>query len=459
MRIARGTLFLGVTIIACGAWLAFYSTGTFARAADQLMQREVERGHFSGTVLISRDANVLFAKGYGLADADWGVKNTPDTKFEIGSITKTFTATLIMQLEQQRRLALTDSVCTYIENCPPGWTAVTLHHLLSHTSGIYNLTLSADYDKLHGVPQTREEVLARIRAQPLAFVPGAKFDYSNSNYFLLAMVIEKVTGQTYESVLKQRLLDPLEMRDTGVIHRDSILSRHATGYRPTKSGALEVDSPTDPSWSFGAGSLYSTVADLQKWSEALDTDRILPQATLRRMWQPVKGEYGYGWEVLTPSPGSGNRQVIQHTGFITGFITIFRRIADEHLTVIVLSNNLASHPARVAQSLSALALGDHFVPSFDRETVELAPEILRRYVGDYELGGETFTITSRDGRLYVSTDNHPEIPQQELLAASDTLLFVRDSDGELVATQDGHGRVTGFLFNQGNTSRVVKKVR
>jgi len=91
--------------------------------------------------------------------------------------------------------------------------------------------------------------------------------------------------------------------------------------------------------------------------------------------------------------------------------------------------------------------------------VELAPEILRRYVGDYELGGETFTVTSRDGRLYVSTDSHPEIPQQQLLAASETLLFVRDSDGDLIATQDGHGRVTGFIFNQGNTSRVVKKVR
>jgi CubicO group peptidase (beta-lactamase class C family) len=459
MRIARGTLFLGVAIIGCGAWLAFYSTGTFARAADQLMRREVERGHFSGTVLISRGPNVLFVKGYGLANADWGIKNTPDTKFEIGSITKTFTATLIMQLEQQRRLVLADSVCTYIENCPPGWSAVTLQHLLSHTSGIYNLTLSPDYDKLHGVPQTREEVLARIRAQPLAFIPGAKFDYSNSNYFLLAMVIEKITGQSYESVLKQRILDPLRMRDTGVIHRDSILSRHATGYRPTKSWAIQVDSPTDPSWSFGAGSLYSTVGDLQKWSEALDSDRILPQATLQRMWQPVKGEYGYGWEVLSPSLNSGNRQVIQHTGLITGFITIFRRTSDAHVTAIVLANSLASNPARVAQSLTALALGEHFVPNFERETVELTPELLQHYVGDYELGGEIYTFTTRDGRLYVRGREHPELPELELLAASETQLFVRDMDGDLIATQDGHGRLTGFLFNQGNSSRVVKKVR
>lgn len=459
MRLSRGALFLGAAITLCSAWLVFYSSGTFARAADQVMQRELQRGHFSGTVLISRGSHVLFAKGYGLAVADSGIRNTLDTKFEIGSITKTFTATLIMQLEQQRRLALTDSICTYIEACPAAWSAVTLRHLLSHTSGIYNLTLSADYDKLHGVPQTREEVLARFRTQPLTFVPGAKFDYSNSNYFLLAMVIEKVTGHTYESVLKQRILEPLDMRDTGVIHRDSILPGHATGYRPTKSWDMEVDSPTDPSWSFGAGSLYSTVGDLQKWSEALDSDRILPHAALERMWQPVKGEYGYGWEVLSPSLSTGNRQVIQHTGLITGFITILRRTVDTQLTAIVLANSLASNPARVAQSLTALALGEHFVPNFERDAEDLTPENLRRYVGAYELGGERYTITSRDGRLYVSGNEHPGLPELELLAASQTELFLRDMDGELIATQDGHGRLTGFIFNQGNSSRMVKKVR
>lgn len=459
MKPARGTVFMGAAIAACSVWLLFYATGTFGRAADQLMQREVARGHFSGTVLISRDNKVLFAKGYGLANVDWEVPNSRDTKFEIGSITKPFTATLILQLEQQRKLALSDRVCTYLEACPPAWSPVTLHHLLSHTSGIYNLTLAPDFALEHVVPQTREQILSRIRAYPLAFTPGEKFEYSNSNYFLLAMVIEKVTGQSYENVLRQRILEPLGMHDTGVLHRDAVLSRHATGYSPARSGILEVAAPINESWSFGAGSMYSTVGDLQKWSQALDSDRILPRATLARMWRPVKGEYGYGWEVPGISLATGNRRIVEHTGLVTGFATVFERLIDEHLTIIVLANSLASEPRRVAQSLAALALGENFVPSFDRDAVELPAETLQRYAGDYELGGEIFTLTVRDGRLFAAQLDHPEYPQIELFPASETEFYCRDIDGELTATQDGHGRVTGFLFTQGNLSREVRKVR
>jgi CubicO group peptidase (beta-lactamase class C family) len=459
MRPARSTLFLVFAVVACGAWLVVYAAGSFARAADRLMRREVDRGHFSGAVLISRGTKVLFTKGYGLANADWRIPNSVDTKFEIGSITKTFTATLILQLEQQKRLALTDSICTYIDSCPTSWASVTLHHLLSHTSGIYNLTLSADFTKEHAAAQTREEILARIRAPPLAFVPGTRFEYSNSNYYLLALVIEKVTGLAFETVLQERILGPLGMHDTGVLHRECILARHAVGYRPATNGALEVDSPIDASWSFGAGSMYSTVGDLEKWSRALDSNRILPQATLQRMWRPVKGDYGYGWEIPAVSLARGTRRMVQHTGLVAGFVTIFQRIEAQQLTVIVLSNSLASHPERVAQSLSSLAFGEHYVPSFDRETVPFTAQMLARYVGDYELGGEIFTVSARNGRLFVGSRDHPEYPALEILAASQTQLFLRDQDGDMTVTQDGRGRVSGFLLTQGSLSRTVKRLR
>jgi D-alanyl-D-alanine carboxypeptidase len=459
MRPARGTLFLAFALVTCSAWLVVYAEGTFDRAADRLMQREVERGHFSGAVLISRGTKVLFTKGYGLANADWRIPNSVDTKFEIGSITKTFTATLILQLEQQKRLALTDSICRYIDSCPAAWATVTLHHLLSHTSGIYNLTQTADFVKEHAAAQTRDEILARIKAHPLAFVPGERFEYSNSNYYLLALVIEKVSGRAFETVLNDRILEPLGMHDTGVLHREFILARHAVGYRPARNGTLEVDSPIDDSWSFGAGSMYSTVGDLQKWSNALDTNRILPQAALQRMWQPVKGDYGYGWEIPAVSLARGTRRMIQHTGLVAGFVTVFQRIEDQHLTVIVLTNSLESHPERVAQSLSALAFGEHYVPTFDRESVPFTAQMLARYVGDYELGGEIFTISMRDGRLFVTSRDHPEFPELELLAASETQLFLRDQDGDMTVTQDGRGRVTGFLLDQGSLSRTVRKVR
>ena len=458
MRLARGGLFLGASLVACAAWLAVYATGTFARAADKLMQREVERGHFSGVVLISRAGHVLFAKGYGLANVDWKIPNTPDTIFDIGSITKTFTATLILQLEQQRQLALTDSICRFIEACPAAWSAVTLHHLLSHTSGIFNLTLAPDFDQEHSTVQTREQILARFRTRPLAFAPGAKFQYSNSNYYLLALVIEKVTGQSYETVLQRRILRPLGMRNTGILHRDLVLPNHATGYRPLKSGTLVVDAPIDESWSFGAGSMYSTVGDLERWSEALDTGTILPRATLERMWRPVRDGYGYGWELPDDPLSKVHRHIVQHTGFVPGFTTILEDFVDEHLTIVALSNSLGGDPRRAARSLGALALGEHYVPAFDRDTIAIGTEMQRRYTGDYELGGEIFTIVTHDERLFVRQRSHPEVPELEICAASDTRLFFRDIDGELTATEDGHGKLTGFLFEQAGQSRTIRKV-
>jgi hypothetical protein len=151
--------------------------------------------------------------------------------------------------------------------------------------------------------------------------------------------------------------------------------------------------------------------------------------------------------------------MIQHTGLVAGFVTVLQRIEDQHLTVIVLTNSLESHPQRVAQSLSALAFGERYVPTFDRESVPFTPQMLARYVGDYELGGEIFTISVRDGRLFVDSREHPEFPELELLAASETQLFLRDQDGDMTVTQDGRGRVTGFLLDQGSSSRTVRKVR
>src|SRR5262249_29570492 len=149
--------------------------------------------------------------------------NTPHTRFLIGSITKTFTAALIMLLEKDGRLALTDGICKYLSPCPAGWDAIKLHHLLSHTSGIFNLTEVRDLEKQMVVPQTREEILARFEHVPLDFPPGTKFHYSNSNYYLLGMVIEQVTGKSYYAALRERILTPLGMSGTGLQEQGSIV--------------------------------------------------------------------------------------------------------------------------------------------------------------------------------------------------------------------------------------------
>jgi CubicO group peptidase (beta-lactamase class C family) len=169
----------------------------------QFMQTQVRTAQFSGSVLVARRGVILLSKGYGRANREWDIPNTTTTEFRIGSLTKQFTATVIMQLREKQRLDLTDSICKYLQPCPEAWSPVTLHHLLSHTSGIVNYTDSRDNEKNSVMAWTPDEIVATFRSAPLQFAPGTQEQYSNSNYFLLTLIIEKITGQRYEEVLRQ----------------------------------------------------------------------------------------------------------------------------------------------------------------------------------------------------------------------------------------------------------------
>ena len=173
-RSLPATALLGVTLVACSAWLAFYARGRTARAAAQVMQEEVARGNFNGVVLVSQRGRTLFQAAYGFADVDARIANSRRTRFEIGSITKSFTAVLVLQLEQQQRLSLADPVCRFLPECPTGWQAITLQHLLTHSSGIFNFTELPEFDAIRGLAQTRAQVLDRFLHRPLGFASGRK---------------------------------------------------------------------------------------------------------------------------------------------------------------------------------------------------------------------------------------------------------------------------------------------
>jgi D-alanyl-D-alanine carboxypeptidase len=456
LRVPAGT-FLGAVVLASAAWLTHYSAGELAREADKVMRDEVERGSFSGVALISRGGRVLFEKAYGLADAEWNIPNTASTKFRIGSITKSFTAVLVMQLEQAGRLSLEDPVCRYIDECPPGWAVITLHHLLSHTSGIYNFTQEEEVvGPLRSVPQARAQVLARFMRKPLAFEPGSKWEYSNSNYHLLGIVIEKAAGAPYESVLRRQILDPLGMRDTGVISHETLVSGRARGYRRNAEGKLENDPEMHASWSFSAGALYSTARDLAKFSDALGGDRLLPRAARERMWHAVKDGYGYGWQSPDVSALTLNRRMVEHGGRTPGFVAWLRRFVDEDITVVVLANRLDANPPRATEGLSAVVFGEPYQSAFDRMAIRLSPEALRRYVGDYELDGRVLTVFERDGDLFLRGEGLPEVP---LLAESESVLFIRGVKGSVEPIENRRGEVTGLSATLGGSSTTVRKVR
>jgi CubicO group peptidase (beta-lactamase class C family) len=304
-----------------------------AAAADALLTKFAAQDLFSGSVLIARDGQVLLSKGYGMADQKLGIANTPQTQFLLASVTKQFTAMAILILESQGKLDVQSSVCQYLPDCPAQWQPVTLHHLLTHTGGIPNFTETSDYQTYRSTPGTVDGMLLRLHDLPLDFAPGASFHYSNSGYFLLGAVIERVSGETYGDFLRQVIFEPLGMAHSGY---DGNQDAMAIGYESGATPAL----PTDKSVAFSAGGLYSTVEDMYRWDQALYTERLVQQPALDRMFSvqtPSTAElaYGYGWAIGTDSQGG---RLVIHSGGFEGFRTIIARHVDDRLVIILLCN-------------------------------------------------------------------------------------------------------------------------
>lgn len=342
------TLVLIVTLTFSGAFAAQQiappDATTLAKKVDEYITAHVKVNDFSGTVLLAKDGKPLFVKGYGYANREWQIPNGPDTKFRIGSITKQFTSMLIMQLREQGKVKLEDSVCAYVARCPDTWKPVTIHHLLTHTSGIPSYTGVAALSAKIMVPHTTEQVMDYVRDLPLEWTPGEHFAYNNSGYYLLGMVIEKITGKKYDAALQDMIFSPLDLSDTGYDWPGTIIPRRASGYQGR--GAAVRNSPAiDMQQPYAAGAMYSTVLDLLRWEQMLYTEKLIPEASKKIMWTPVLSNYAYGWIMYPASRATFGHARMQHGGVIHGFSTVLIRVPEVKLTAIVFSNNPAAGPA------------------------------------------------------------------------------------------------------------------
>lgn len=304
---------------------------------DQGLSFFTKQEVFTGAVLVARDGEVLLSQGYSLADRDKNIPNTPQTRFRLNSLTKQFTAMAILVLQKEGRLNVENPICRYISECPAAWQEITIHHLLTHTSGITDFSSLPDFDAKKGSPSTPLETMARFKDLPLDFKPGKNWSYSNSGYIVLGYIIEQASGQSYESFLQQSIFDPLQMKNTGYDHNDGSL---AIGYTNVYSH-WEKAAYIDMSLPYAAGALYSTVEDLYLWDQALYTEQLLPKELMDLMFSaqakiPNRNlSYGYGWFVGE----SNHRQVAFHGGGpYGGFVAEIDRYPADKVTIIVLSN-------------------------------------------------------------------------------------------------------------------------
>ncbi|MFV8341884.1 serine hydrolase [Flavobacterium sp. XS2P39] len=312
---------------------------------DKLMNLYSEYGQFNGSVLVADAGTVIYKKGFGMANMEWNIPNQSDTKHRLGSVTKQFTAVLIVQLAEQGKLTLDAPIATYLPNYPKAsGDKITIHHLLTHASGIPNYTSFANFEKDLSINTYSPEAFLKVFADsPLEFTPGEKFAYSNSGYFLLGYILEKVSGKSYEQCLHDNILTPLKMSNTGYDHHETILKNRATGYE--KNGKNYKNAAyLDLSIPYAAGSLYSTVDDLYLWDQALYTEQLLSKKykdLLFNSYIPAgPGHYGYGWFINKAFTGEKKESltIIEHGGGINGFNTLFSQIPSDKKLVVLLNN-------------------------------------------------------------------------------------------------------------------------
>ena len=412
-----------------------------------------EGNAFMGAVLVVKGNDTLLDQGYGLADLEWNIPNVPDTRFRLGSLTKQFTATLVLLLQQDGRLRIEDPVSKYLPDTPKAWEKITLANLLGHTSGIPNFTSDKEFPTWCTNPHTHAEEIAFFRDKPLAFEPGGQYAYSNSNYEVLGTVIEKVSGQEYGDLLRTRLFEPLGMRSSGLDTDELVLPKRAQGYLRSKDVLLHArsESMTVP---WAAGSVYSTTADLLRWERGLFGGQVLKAASLQAMTTAGKGDYGLGVEITHHNGVT----VVEHAGGIEGFNTQLSYVPEEQITVAVLSNVNGAAPIAMGAQLLDVALGRPVVLRSERRAVPLDKEKLQSFVGVYDfesgsaytlaLNGDVLTLQSRSGAAHTM--------MYQGMAEGHARFFVPDTDAEIEFVPAASGEIASLVMHLGG-ERTAKR--
>jgi CubicO group peptidase (beta-lactamase class C family) len=331
-----------------------------AAKIDKLMSQYADCCSFTGAVLVSDHDKVILKKGYGLANREWNIPNTPEVKFRLGSLTKQFTSMLIMQQVAKGTIKLDGHLSDYLPYYRQDTgSKVTISQLLSHTSGIPDYTDDPKPEFRTTIHYSVDDFVKKFCSGDLQFEPGTKYRYDNSGFFLLGAILEHMTGKTYEALLKENIFVPLGMKDSGYDHPADILAKRASGYQQDLAGVVNAAPLLDTGRAYAAGALYSTVEDLYKWDQALYTDKLVPNDLKEKLFTPNLENYGYGWAIRAipaDEPGAG-RTMISHGGAINGFNTFEQRLVDDHDLIIIFNNTPGANLGEMVKGIRAILYG------------------------------------------------------------------------------------------------------
>jgi CubicO group peptidase (beta-lactamase class C family) len=408
------------------------STTSFSQNLEEQITNYIHEENFDTTspglsVLVAKDGKTIYAKGFGMADIENNLKVEPKHVFEIGSITKQFTAVSILMLEEQGKLSVNDEITKYIKDYPTQGKIITIHHLLNHTSGIKSYTNMPDFFKHARTDVTPTELIDIFKNEPMEFDPGTQYNYNNSGYILLGHIIEVVSGQSYADFIKTNIFDTLNMTNSYYGSMTQLIPNRARGYSKTDSGYQNANylSMTIP---YAAGSIMSTTEDLLKWQNAMSANTLISKTSLENATNGSKlnqGEaipYGYGW-IKGDVRGS---TTYEHSGGIFGYSSNGIFLPEENVYVIGLTNCDCGNVGAITTNIAAIALGKPFPKKED--AIALQKEQLAKWVGAYEFeGGVIRHITLKDNQLFSQREASTKLEIYPMTA-------------------------TNFIFDGGNTS-------
>jgi D-alanyl-D-alanine carboxypeptidase len=413
-----------------------------AAKIDAIMAEIYKPGEPGAAVIVRKDGQTVFRKGYGMADLELGVPVEPDMVFRLGSITKQFTAVSILILAQDGKLKLQDEITKFLPDYPTQGKKITVEHLLTHTSGIQSYTDMPEWLPLWRNDFTVKELVDLFKDKPMQFEPGRSWAYNNSGYVLLGAIIEKASGKTYEEFVTEKVFKPLGLKGSYYGHTDPVIPRRVPGYQAVKGGFVNAPylSMTQP---YAAGSLLSTVDDLAVWSDAVFAGKLVGREWLARAFTPYRllnGElsgYGYGWFI---GDLAGHRS-IEHGGGINGFTSYEMTLPEDRVFIAILTNSAVAgrDPEPRAVKIAWLALG---LTEPERKTAALAAADLDKVAGVYVNERKQEYYFSREGaKLFAQRQGGSK---NEIYPASPTEFFLKDNPARFLFVKDAAGRVNGL---------------
>ncbi len=413
---------------------------------------------FNGSVLVAQKDKILLHKSYGYKNFATRTLNDTNTIFQIGSITKQFTATVILKLQEEGKLSINDKLSKYFPEFKYA-DKITLENLLTHTSGIYNYTNDIDDNDSAIVcnPVNKQLALDIMFNHSLDFKPGTKFSYSNSGYYLLGLIIEKVTGKPYEEEVRNMIFDPLQMKHSLFDFRNVKDTNLAIGYRKLNDSEHIIAQRWDSTVTYAAGGIFSTTGDMYKWAKAVANKQILLPDSWEAAFTPYLEHYGYGWYI----DSFYGKKFVMHSGGLPGFIAYLCYYPDEDVTIILLNNEgyFGEGLTDMNASLSSIVFHKPYEIMHVRPEIKLDDSVLEKYTGEYEFDKKHHAfITLENGNLQMEAPAGG-LPKSPLFATDEKNFYLKIIDARIEFLKDENGKITGLISHYNGKNEVCKKVK